>query len=248
MNVKMVTFSKALKMTEHRLPRPHKRINIFAGGYGSGKTEVAVNYASYLAKSGIMPLSIVDLDIVNPYFRSREAATLLTDLGVNVIIPTGEQCSADLPIILPQVKGAIESEEGSLIIDLGGDDVGGRVLSSMADSFAADKYDMFFVLNANRPFTSDLASALKMIEDIQISCRLKFTGIASNTHLIDETDRETIMRGVKLAREVEKETGIELKLVCAIAEIFDTIKPEEIECEVLPLSRYMLKPWEVKSR
>ena len=89
----MVTFSKALEMTEHRLTRPHKRINIFAGGYGSGKTEVAVNYTTYLAKSGIMPLSIIDLDIVNPYFRSREAAKSLTDLGVNVIIPTGEHNS-----------------------------------------------------------------------------------------------------------------------------------------------------------
>ena len=116
----MVTFSKARKMTKHILARPHKRINIFAGGYGSGKTEVAVNYTAYLAKSGILPLSIVDLDIVNPYFRSREAAKPLTDLGVNVIIPTGEHCSADLPIVIPQVKGAIESGEGSLIIDLGG--------------------------------------------------------------------------------------------------------------------------------
>ena len=193
-------------------------------------------------------MSIVDLDIVNPYFRSREAAKPLTDLGVNVIIPSGEQCSADLPIVKPQVKGAIEADEGTLIIDLGGDDVGSRVLSSMADAFKPGNYDMFLVLNANRPFTSDVTSTLKMIADIQASCRLKFTGIVSNTHLIDETDSETIMKGVRLSREVEREAGIKLKFVCMKAEMLDTIKPEEINCEVLPLSRFMLKPWEVKSR
>ena len=118
----------------------------------------------------------------------------------------------------------------------------------MVDSFSADTYDMYLVLNANRPFTSDVPGTLKMIAEIQASCRLKFTGIVSNTHLIDDTNRETILKGVQLSREVEKEAGIKLKFVCIKAEMLDTIKPEEINCEVLPLSRYMLKPWEVKSK
>jgi hypothetical protein len=244
----MVTFGNTISMPKHKLTSLDKRVIIFAGGYGSGKTEVAVNYAIYLARQGRLPLNIIDLDIVNPYFRSREAARPLKELGINVIIPEGERCSADLPIILPQVKGAIENQSERVILDVGGDDVGARVMSSMADAFKPGDYEMLFVLNANRPFTSDLESSLKMKTEIETACRLKFTGLVSNTHLIDETDEDTILKGLNLAGEISKAAGIPIKFISAKADVLDKIKPEVLNCPVLPLERYMLKPWELKSK
>jgi hypothetical protein len=246
-NVKMVTFPKALEMSEHTTTSLEKRIIIFVGGYGSGKTEVAVNYTAKMAKSGYSPLCIVDLDIVNPYFRSREAALPLTTLGVNVIMPTGEQCSADLPIIRPEIKGAIQSTEGYVILDVGGDDVGARVLSSMVDSFRSDEYEMLMVLNGNRPFTSDVEKSIKMIKEIQNTSRLRFTGIVSNTHLIDETTKETVLDGLKLAKATGEAMKLPVRFVSAKTELFDEIQPDEINCDILPLSRFMLKPWEIQS-
>lgn len=246
--MKLVTLSKALEMAEHKLSSLEKRILIFAGGYGSGKTEVAVNYAAYLARLGHLPLTIVDLDIVNPYFRSREAAKPMIALGVRVVMPAGEHCSADLPIILPEVKGAIENQDERVILDVGGDDVGARVMSSMADAFHKDDYEMLFVLNANRPFTSDVKGCMKMKAEIEASCRLQFTGIVSNTHLIDETVKETVLDGMKLAREFSQESGLPLKFVSAKVKVFENIQPEEIDCAILPLERFMLKPWELESK
>jgi hypothetical protein len=244
----MVTFGNTISMAEHKLTSLDKRIIIFAGGYGSGKTEVAVNFAIYMARQGNLPLSIVDLDIVNPYFRSREAARPLKELGINVIIPEGEQCSADLPIILPQVKGSIENENERVILDVGGDDVGARVMSSMADAFKPGDYEMLFVLNANRPFTSDLKSSIRMKEEIETACRLKFTGLVSNTHLIDETDEETILKGLNLANEISEASRIPVKFISAKADVLNRVNPEALNCPVLPLERYMLKPWELKAK
>jgi hypothetical protein len=235
-------------MAEHRLIELDKKKLLFVGGYGSGKTEVAVNFASYLAKYGYLPLSIVDLDIVNPYFRSREAVMPLTVLGVKVISPAGEQGTADLPIIVPQVKGAVESDEQRVVLDVGGDDVGARVVSSLAGSFPADDYEMLMVLNKNRPFTSDLQSSVRMLKQIEAASRLRFTGLVSNTHLIDETTPETVLDGLKLAREVGRETGLEVRFVSAKEDVLKRIDPEDLDCPVLPLERFMLKPWEVNKK
>jgi len=234
-------------MTRHKLASLEKRVILFAGGYGSGKTEVAVNYAYYLAKNGQLPLSIVDLDIVNPYFRSREAVRPLEAVGINVIIPSGEYCSADTPILRPEIRGAIGGSEGRVVIDVGGDDVGARVLSSMVDAFDPDDYEFLLVVNAKRPFTADVDACLKMLSEIQAASRLRITGLVSNTHLIDATDRETVLDGFKLAHEAGQRSNLPVKFISALSEILGQINPEEIDCPVLPLSRFMLKPWELKS-
>lgn len=233
-------------MTKHKLTGPEKRITIFAGGYGSGKTEVAVNFATYMAKNGLLPLSIVDLDIVNPYFRSREVVDPLTACGINVIIPAGEYCSADTPILRPEIWGAIGNKDMRVVLDVGGDEVGARVLSSMVDSFDPQDYEFLLVVNAKRPFTADVGSCLKMLSEIQTASRLKFTGLVSNTHLIDETDRDVVMEGFEMTREVSRRSNLPLKFVSAVGNVLDDIKPEEINCAVLPLARFMLKPWELK--
>jgi len=221
-----------------------KRILTIVGGYGSGKSEVSVNLSRYLIESGQGPVAIADLDIVNPYFRSREAAEKLEELGIRTLNPKGEQHHADLPIILPEVKGAIQQFPGTVILDVGGDDAGARVLSSLADAFPANEYELFLVLNANRPFTADVASCQKMIEMIERSARLSFTGIISNTHLLENTTADTVMAGVELAHEVSQESGLPLVFVGALSDLVGKLDLKKIDVPVLPLRRWLVKPWE----
>lgn len=231
-------------MIQTPFPIFDKRVIIIAGAYGSGKTEVAVNYAIGLATSQDQPVSIIDLDIVNPYFRSREAAFELEAQGVHVIMPHNDMCHADMPIILPEIRAEIEHSDGKVIVDVGGDDVGSRVLSSMVDAFAPKGYEFLVVLNARRPFTSDVAGSLRMMRDIETSSRLKFTGIVSNTHLIGETTVAVVVEGYKLAEEVGRAAEIPVAFVSAVTEVAQQLDPNVVTAPVLALSRQMLKPWE----
>jgi len=230
---------------EHsKIPVFSKRILTIVGGYGSGKSEVAVNLARQLAENQPEPVAIVDLDIVNPYFRSREAAARLEELGIRAINPKGSQFYAELPIILPEIKGAIQQHDGFVVLDVGGDDVGARVLSSFADAFDDIEYELFLVLNAYRPFTSTVETAMKVIKEIEESSRLKFTGIISNTHLLENTTVENVYEGYELARKVSEKLGVPIVFVSALRDIAQKIDNKMIDIPVLPLHRYLLKPWE----
>jgi len=221
-----------------------KGVITIVGGYGSGKSEVAVNLSYHLATTQTEPVTIADLDIVNPYFRSREAAKRLEKLGVRSIVPEGEKYYAEAPIILPEIKSSIERKVGKLILDVGGDDVGAKVLSSLADVFVPGDYEMLLVLNANRPFTSDVDGSMKVIREIEDASRLKFTGIISNTHLLESTTVETVLDGLKIAREVSKKTKLPVVFIAALNRIVQMMDAENIDVPVLSLDRYLLKPWE----
>ncbi|MBU8934979.1 MAG: hypothetical protein KOO62_13415 [candidate division Zixibacteria bacterium] len=224
-----------------------KRVLVIVGGYGTGKSEVSVNLACLLASKREDPVAIADLDIVNPYFRSREAAEQLTQLGVESIHPPGSQAYADLPIIIPRVKSAIEGYEGTLILDVGGDDAGARVLSSLAGSFPIDDHDVLFVLNANRPFNTDVDSCLQMMRKIEVAARLQFTGIISNTHMIEHTTDQDVLKGLDLTRKLSKTTSLPVSFVAAMRSQLREIDPENIDVPILPLDRLLLRPWEKAS-
>ncbi len=226
------------------LPIFTRRILIIVGGYGSGKSEVAVNLSRHLVETSGRQVAIADLDIVNPYFRSREANQALEALGIRCINPSGGEFYADLPIILPEIKGAIEHNDELLVLDVGGDDVGARVLSSLGKSFQKDSYEMMLVLNRNRPFTSNVSGCIRMIREIEEASRLKFTGIISNTHLLDDTDAETIASGYELAKEVSNKTGLPIKFLAGLAAIVESDEFADPDVPVLPLERHLLKPWE----
>lgn len=226
-------------------------IIIIVGGYGSGKSEVAVNLARYLVgqrPSSKQPVTVVDLDIVNPYFRSREATEELEKLGIQAIHPRGGQRYADLPIILPDIKAGIKQNTGTMVLDVGGDDAGARVLSSLADVFVPGEYDLLFVLNASRPFTADVDGCLKTMQEIEASSRLKFTGLIANTHLMEDTSEDIIVKGLSLAREVGGHLNLPIIFVSAVAEILEKMDTRTIDIPVLPLSRSLLKPWEKKAK
>jgi len=228
-------------------PGVSRPIVIIVGGFGSGKTEVSVNLAKYLASDRERAVTIADFDLVNPYFRTREAVREMEAMGIRVIVPPGGQFFADLPILLPEIKGAIERREGTLILDVGGDAQGTRALGSLSEFFKEDQYDMWMVLNSRRPQTSDPAGSLATMKRIEAVARLKFTGLIGNSHMIDETDREVVIEGFHLARNISDQTGLPIAFISARKEALEEVEPGLIDCPVLPLTRSMLKPWERKA-
>lgn len=229
-----------------RFPSVSKRVVVIVGGFGSGKTEVAVNFVKYLASIKQNSPAIVDLDLVNPYFRSREAIAEMEALGVKVIVPRGGHYYADLPILLPEVRGIIEEGSARVVLDVGGDAQGTRALGSMADAFDPDDYEMWMVLNSRRPATSDAAVSIKTMARIETTAKLKFTGLIANSHMIDDTDEEVLLEGYRLSREVSAETGLPLAFLSAKRRVLEGMDTGVFDCPLLPLTRSMLKPWERK--
>ncbi|RKX25070.1 MAG: cobalamin biosynthesis protein CbiA [Candidatus Zixiibacteriota bacterium] len=228
-------------------PSFSKKTIVIVGGYGSGKSEVSVNLARLLAGDGKSQVAIADLDIVNPYFRSREVAEELAILGVKSLIPHGDQKYADLPVIIPEIKAAIEASVGWLVLDVGGDDAGATVLKSLGDAFVPDCYEMLLTHNCRRPFTADVDGTVKVMREIETACGLKFTGIIANSHLLEQTTPEIVTEGLDMAREVSERTDLPLCFLSVRADVLTRIDSAKIDCPVLPLERSLLKPWERKS-
>ncbi len=231
----------------YQYPATTKRIIVIVGGFGSGKTEVSINLAKYFTTTDISRVTLVDLDLVNPYFRTREAQDEMEAMGVNVICPQGGKFYADLPILLPQIKGLIASHEGLLILDVGGDSQGAKALGSISPFFPDGEYEMVMVLNSRRPQTSDVGSCMQTMNRVEMTSRLKFTGLISNSHMIDETDREIIMEGYELTKAVSAQSGLPLFFISGKRTVLDTLD-ETFSCPVLPMTRSMLKPWERKEK
>lgn len=223
-----------------------KNIVLFTGNYGSGKSEIAVNFAMYCARLG-NKVTIADLDIVNPYFRCREAREPLEKLGIRVAAPGGEFHSSELPIILPELRGIILKPEGITILDVGGDNVGATVLASFADVFRKVEYEMFFVLNKNRPFTGTVDGAVRIMREVEDASRLKITAIAGNTHLIDETTPENIAEGAVFAGQVSQAAGILVAFIGVMDKYLPAVKTMNIPYPLVPMTRLLLPPWALKN-
>lgn len=224
-----------------------RRVNLFCGGYGSGKTEIAVNFALHLAATG-KQVKIADLDIVNLYFRSREVREELRRHGIRVLVPSERLVNADLPIIQPEIKGAIESGDEAVVLDLGGDPAGARVMASIAQAMPLDDYQGLFVLNSRRPFTRTAAAVAGMMTDISRASGLELSALVVNSHLIEETAAEVIEEGIELAEEVSRETGASIAFVAVERSMLDRFDGAGCGHPVMVLDRHMLKPWEDKEK
>ncbi len=218
---------------------------VVVGNYGSGKTETAVNLALNRKESGL-DVCIADLDLVNPYFRTREARTMLMKSGIEVILPDEKYMNADLPILSPAVAGMIKSSSDIAILDAGGDDVGVMVIAALQDALRERNIAMIQVINPFRPFTENVKGCIKVKEEIEASSKLKVTGVVSNANLIDETTPETIYKGYELIRELSKETGLKVEFVTADIDILPKLDLDVFNCPVLPIKRYLVPPWKRK--
>ena len=220
----------------------YKRIKIFVGSFGSGKTEIAINYSIYCKKK-YLQVAIVDLDIVNPYFRTREVKEDLFTKGIKVIAPSGEWAYADLPLISPEIKGLIQNVDYHLILDVGGDDIGSVVLSNFNPFIKNLDYEMLLVVNSYRPFTKGISQIKQIAQEIENSSRLRISGIISNPNLINQTNIEVIKEGHILIKEAAHKLKLPIKFI-SIDECFSKkIKQENFKEPIFYLKRFMNLPW-----
>ncbi len=217
-------------------------IIIIAGNYGSGKSETAVNLAAVSRRAG-KSVKITDLDLVNPYFRSREAQKTLEDLGVEVVLPDKKYMQADLPILTPAVADMIKNPAQVTILDAGGDDAGVTVLAALADVLKKSHVKLLQVINPLRPFTTDVQGCLKMKAQIEAAAKLPVTGLISNANLLDETTPQMIYDGYNLVTRVSEATGLNIEFITASTRLLPQLDPERIFCPILPIDRLLAPPW-----
>ncbi|MBR4120828.1 MAG: hypothetical protein IKT95_03640 [Spirochaetales bacterium] len=193
-----------------------KRVTLFCGHYGSGKTNLAVNYALSLRRKGL-EVSLADLDIVNPYFRSKDSAAILEAAGVRVIALPFANSSVDLPSLPSSAYSLVQDRSRYAVLDIGGDDRGAYALGRFVPYILEENdYDMFCVVNFYRPLTTTPQEALAVLREIEGACGLAFTGIVNNSNLGAETTAESIRATSAKAEELCRMTG--LPLVATTAE------------------------------
>ena len=186
----------------------HKRLSLFAGHYGSGKTNIAVNYALLLAKEG-KDVVIADLDIVNPYFRTKDSAAVLEKAGVKLISPQFANTNVDLPALPAEAYRLVQDKSIYGIMDIGGDDRGAYALGRYVPALKEENnYRMVFVANASRPLTRTPEEALEVMREIEEACGLSFTDIINNTNLASETTAETVLNSQDYMKKLSSLSGL----------------------------------------
>lgn len=219
-----------------------KRINIFAGHFGSGKTEVAVNYAMGLHKvKG--KTCIVDLDIVNPFFRTADAKNALESAGVKVLLPRYANTNVDVPAIPPEVSTYFANKEFNVVFDIGGDDLGAKALGRYREELLSEDYDSFFVVNARRPMTDSVDKMLVMFRQVTASARIRFTGIVNNTNLLQFSTSEELLKGHELVKRFSEEVGTPIAFTSGLRDVIEPVR-ERLGTEVLILDKQILLPWD----
>jgi len=210
----------------------HKRLTLFAGHYGSGKTNIAVNYAIAMAKEG-KQVCIADLDIVNPYFRTADSAKDLEKAGVTLISPQFANSNVDLPALPAEAYRLVQDKSIYGVMDIGGDDRGAYALGRYVPAIKEENdYRMIFVANCCRPLTPTAEEALEVMREIETACGLQFTDIINNSNLGPETTAETVMASIPYIQKLSELSG--LPVFATTAEAAVAQKLADIE-NVFPL-------------
>lgn len=220
-----------------------KRLRFIIGHYGGGKTEFSINYAVKLAKMG-KKVALADLDVVNLYFRSREKTEILENLGVKVISSSIKASAVDIPAISAEIVTPMQDSTYEAVIDVGGDPAGARTLGRYNEYFTENNYDMFFVLNANRPETQTVEKAIEYLKKIEDTARAKVTGIVNNTHMLKSTTTLDVLRGQELALKVSEKVNVPIKYISVIEKVAKEL-PSNLEGEIFPMTLYMREEWMV---
>ena len=226
---------------------PDRRITVVTGHYGSGKTEFCVSLAMALAKQGFAPyerLALADLDIINPYFRSREQEALLQAAGISVYGSAyGHAVTAEIPELAANIRAPLQDRGCLSIIDLGGNDAGAKVLRQFDTQLPPEETMTLCVVNANRPETRDFAGAMAQLEAIERSAGRRIDGLINNTHLLRETDIGCVEKGHGLCLEICEATGRFLWCDCYPEGIVPEAAMRDRFAHPMPLGLYMRPSW-----
>ena len=214
-----------------------KRITLFAGHYGSGKTNLALNYAAWIRRTTRARVILLDLDIVNPYFRSNDSATELASQGIELVVSDYANTNVDLPALPKETYAALADREAYLVFDVGGDDRGALALGRYVDEIRREgDYEMLAVVNFSRPLTETSEAALEILREIETVCALPFTALVNNTNLGNETTIETLRASAIKADELATKTGLPIRMTSvredladAASSVFDCIFPLTIQ-------------------
>lgn len=217
------------------------RIRIFAGHFGSGKTEIAVNYAIDLAKSG-KKVAIVDIDIVNPYFCTRDLKDILESYGIRLIASDPDLSNAELMVVPAEVNAVFNDKSYEVVIDVGGDEQGAVVLGQYNRYFNQEPYDMYFVINNKRPLTMNEVDTEEYLRNIEWTSRLKVTELISNTNLSYETSVNDVIEGEKEVEKLSQKINIPFKYTVCRRDLLEELKGKTVG-ELYGIDIYMKPPW-----
>ena len=219
------------------------RVSVIVGGYGSGKTAVAINLSLHkrARSASYTPVELIDLDIVNPYFRSRDHALELSMRHVEIVAPAAWIRHADLPALPAAVSGSIYSREKQVVIDVGGDPAGATALGRYSRAIAREAHDVFMVVNPYRPHTQTAHEVIALLRLIEQRSRLKITGFVNNANLMWLTEVAELERGKRLLDELHAQTGIPAGFTSCVPSLVPAVREKWPACAVLTL---LLPPWQ----
>ncbi len=217
-----------------------KQTTVICGHYGVGKTNISLNLAMQAAADG-KSTALIDLDLVNPYFRSADYSTELEAMGVTVVPPVFAGTTLDVPAISPAAAAAIADGRDLTLIDVGGDDAGATVLKSLKSSLRPD-FDMLYVVNMFRPAVADVSGAIAVMREIEAATSLKVTGIIGGSHIGEFTSESDIEKGIHYTKAVAEAAGLPVKFIAAEARFKDTVK--KLFKFFLEVKILVKKPWQ----
>ncbi|NLY43639.1 MAG: hypothetical protein GX066_06680 [Clostridiaceae bacterium] len=218
------------------------RISIFTGHFGSGKTEIAINFAIN-CKKYYNKVAIVDLDIVNPYFRTKDASRILESQGIKVIAPLFANTNVDIPALPAEILSLFHDKDYIAIFDVGGDEIGATALGRYHRYFLNEGYQMFLVINTKRPLTKDTESILSMFEGIKKNSRLEISGLINNTNLSYDSTVEDLIEGQKIIDDVSRQTMVPTRYITGKEKILSGM-PEYMKKKAFPINLYLQMPWQ----
>ncbi len=220
---------------------PKARILVLVGNYGSGKTEISLNLALKLARRG-EKVTLVDLDIVNPYFRSSERTELLEKESVKVYAPSFAMSTVDVPSLPADIQAVFADKSRRVIFDVGGDDTGAAALGQYKPYFDQDDVEVLFVVNAFRPLSGDADSVCDLMLRVAGRSRLSPTAVINNANVAWETEESDLVRGEELLHEVSTRMNLPIGYLCAKQDILDKL-PDHLSGERIAIDILMRPEW-----
>lgn len=215
-----------------------KKVTVITGHYGCGKTNLAVNTALELCKKG--SVCVIDLDTVNPYFRSADFKELFSQKGINLICPNYANTNLDIPSFNFNLGGLINDHDYT-IIDMGGDDSGAFPLGKFKETLNEHKTetDVLYVFNMYRDIKDNVKETVRLMRDIEKAAGIKCSGLVNNSNLGEQNVDKTVTDSLKFAESVSDITGLEIKFTCVPKDFSG-----EVNTKIFKIERLVKAPWE----